>query len=113
MKKWKIKQLINIKLDTPKRVTIPNGRVFYAKYKRVKRSELLPNTILRRHYRQRALPRGRRRIVAQQGRGIFSTLKKIAKSLIERKLAKKALSYTSHVYNYGVTKINNTRAKKN
>ena len=33
------------KLDTPKRVTLPNGRVFYAKYKRVKRSELPPNII--------------------------------------------------------------------
>ena len=67
-------------LDTPKRVTLPNGRVFYAKYKRVKRSELPPNIILRRNYRQRAAPRGRRRRrVAQKGRGIFSTLKKLLK----------------------------------
>ena len=66
------------KLDTPKRGTLPNGRVFYAKYKRVKRSELPPNIILRRNYRQRAAPRGRRR-AAQQGRGIFSTLKKSLK----------------------------------
>ena len=99
------------KLDTPKRVTLPNGRVFYAKYKRVKRSELPPNIILRRYYRQRAAPRGRRR-VAQQGRGIFSTLKKIAKNPIIRKLAKKGLSYARHVYNYGVSKINNKKAKK-
>ena len=68
------------KLDTPKRVTLPNGRVFCAKYKRVKRSKLPPNIILRRNYRQRAAPRGRRRRrVAQQGRGIFSTLKKLLK----------------------------------
>ena len=67
------------KLDAPKRVTLPNRRVFYAKYKRVKRSELPPNIILRRNYRQRADPRGRRRRVAQQGRGIFSTLKKSLK----------------------------------
>ena len=33
------------KLDTPKRVTLPNGRAFHAKYKRVKRSELPPNII--------------------------------------------------------------------
>ena len=78
------------KLDTPKRVTLPNGRVFYAKYNCVKRSELLPNIILRRNYRQRAAPRGRRR-VAQQGRRIFSTLKKIAKNPIVRKLAKKRI----------------------
>ena len=65
------------KLDTPKRVTLPNGRVFYAKYKCKKRSELPPNIISRRNYRQRAAPRERRRRrVSQQGRGIFSTLKK-------------------------------------
>ena len=101
------------KLDTPKRVTLPNGRVFYAKYKRKKRSELPPNIILRRNYRQRAAPRGRRRRVAQQGRGMFSTLKKIAKNPIVRKLAKKGLSYAPQVYNYGVSKINNKTAKKN
>ena len=84
------------KLDTPKRITLPNGTVFYAKYKRVKRSELQPNIILKRNYRQRATPRGRRRKrrVAQQGRIIFSTLKKIAKNPIVRKLAKKEFSYT-------------------
>ena len=100
------------KLDTPKRVTLPNGRVFYAKYKRKKRSELPPNIILRRNYRQRAAPRGRRRRVAQQGRGMFSTLKKIAKNPIVRKLAKKGLSYAPQVYNYGVSKINNKTAEK-
>ena len=101
------------KLDTPKRVTLPNGRAFHAKYKRVKRSELPPNIILRRNYRQRAAPRGRRRRVAQQGRGMFSTLKKIAKNPIVRKLAKKGLSYAPQVYNYGVSKINNKTAEKN
>ena len=83
------------KLDTPKRITLPNGTVFYAKYKRVKRSELQPDIILRRNYRQRATPRGRRRErrVAQQGRIIFSALKKIAKNPIVKKLAKKGFSY--------------------
>ena len=81
------------KLDTPKTVTLPNGGVFHGKYKRVKRSELPPNIILRRNYRQRAAPIGRRRRVAQQGRGIFSTLKRIAKNPISRKLAKKGLNY--------------------
>ena len=102
------------KLDTPKRVTLPNGRVFYAKYNCVKRSELLSNIILRRNYRQRAAPRGRRsrRRVAHQGRSIFSTLKRIAKNPILRKLAKKGLSYVPQVYNYGVSKINNKTAKK-
>ena len=101
------------KLDTPKRITLPNGRNFYGEYKRVKRSELRPNIILRRNYWQRAAPRGRRRRrVAQQGRGTFSTLKKITKNPIVRKLAKTGLSYAPQVYNYGVSKINNKTAKK-
>ena len=100
-------------LDTSKRVTLPNGRAFHAKYKRVKRSELPPNIILRRNYKQRAAPIGRRRRVAQQGRGIFSTLKRIAKNPISRKPAKKGWNYALQVYNYVVSKINNKIAKKN
>ena len=99
------------KLDTSKRVTLPNRRAFHTKYKRVKRSELPSNIILRRNYRQRAALRGRRRRVAQQGRGIFSTLRKFAKNPFIRKLAKKRLSYAPQVYNCGVSKINNKTAK--
>ena len=99
------------KLDTSKRVTLPNGRAFHAKYKRVKHSELLPNIILRRNYRQRAALRGRRRRVAQQGIGTFSTLRKFTKNPIVRKLAKKGLNYVPQVYNCGVSKINNKTAK--
>ena len=67
-----------IKRQNPKRVTLPDGRTFYAKYKRTTRAELLPNVILRRGYKQRAAPRGRRRTAARQqcGRGFKSILKK-------------------------------------
>ena len=37
-----------VKLATPKRVTLINGRTFVARYKRIKRSELLPNIVMRR-----------------------------------------------------------------
>ena len=47
-----------MKLATPKRVTLPNGRTFLASYKRVKRTELPSNIIMRRNYTQRAPPRG-------------------------------------------------------
>ena len=63
------------KLDTPKRVTLPNGRTFLARYKRVKRSELPPNITMSRT--QRAVPRGRRRrLRVQQGQRIFDFVKK-------------------------------------
>ena len=69
------------KLDVPKRVTLPNGRTFFARYKRIKREELPPEIIMRRTYRQRAAPRGRRRRRrAQQGRGIVESAKKALKN---------------------------------
>ena len=50
-----------VKRQNPKKVTLPNGRTFYAKYKRTTRAELPANVHLQRGYRQRAAPRGRRR----------------------------------------------------
>lgn len=91
------------RLDAPKRVTLPNGRVFYAKCKHVKRSEFLSNVPLRQTYRQKAGPRGWRR--GQQGRGFFDTIKKIAKNPTLRKIANKGLRYALKLYNYGVGKI--------
>ena len=40
------------KLNTPKRVTLPDDRTFLARYERVPRSELPPNIIMRRPYVQ-------------------------------------------------------------
>ena len=37
-----------VKLAVPKRVTLPNGRTFVARYKRIKRSELPPNIVMRK-----------------------------------------------------------------
>ena len=69
------------KLDPPKKVTLPNGRTFYAKYHRVPRSQLAPNVIMNRRYRRRAAPKGRRRRrrsikKGKRGRGFLSTFKK-------------------------------------
>ena len=36
-----------MKLATPIRVTLPNGRTFVEWYKRIKRSELPPNIVMR------------------------------------------------------------------
>ena len=50
-----------MELNVPKRVTLPNGRTFVARYKRTPRDQLPPNVVMRRTYTQRAAPRGRRR----------------------------------------------------
>ena len=70
-------RIITVKRQTPKRVTLPNGRTFYAKYNRTTRAELPANVHLQRPYKQRAAPRGRRRRRARQcARGFKSAFKK-------------------------------------
>ena len=54
-----------MKLNVPKKVTLPNGRTFVACYKRILRDQLPPNIVMRRTYTQRAAPRGSRRRRAQ------------------------------------------------
>ena len=66
-----------MKVNVPKRVTLPNGRTFVARYKRIPRDQLPPNIVMRRTYTQRAAPRGRRR--RQSRSGIFDFVKKVAR----------------------------------
>ena len=88
-----------IKGANPKRVTLPNGRTFLARYKRATRTDLPANVCVERPYRQRAAPKGRRRQQPRQGgRGfnsafgkLFKIAKKVGKSKAFRKVAKAAL----------------------
>ena len=82
-----------VKLNVPKRVTVPNGRTFIARYKRIKRSELPPNIFMRRTYTQRAAPRDRRCRRRQQGQGIFDFVKKVPRNPLVKSIAKKGLEY--------------------
>ena len=70
--------IVMIKRKNPKKVFLPNGRVFYAKYKRVDRDALPPNIRIMRRYKQRATPKGKRcrRPARQRGRGFKFFLKK-------------------------------------
>ena len=64
------------RLDTPKKVTLPN---FYAKYQRVLRSQLPLNVIMKKRYRTKAARKGRRRRPIRKGQrcwGFLSNLKK-------------------------------------
>ena len=87
------KKYAMMKLATPKRVTLPNGRTFFARYKRIPRDHLPPHVIMRRTYTQRAAPRGRRRRRrGQQGQGIFDFIKRVAKNPIVNQLLNKDLN---------------------
>ena len=89
-------RIIMIKRRTPKRVTLPDGRTFLARYKRATRNDLPRNINLIRPYKQRAAPKGRRRRrrrrINQRGRGFGSTLKKavnFSKKAFNSRLGKK------------------------
>ena len=78
-------RIIMMKRDTPKRVTLPNGGTFVARYKRITRNHLPENVRLRRPYRQRAVPRGRccHQIAVQQGGSIGSNILNFARRLLK------------------------------
>ena len=99
-----------VKLNVPKRVTLPNGRTFVARYKRIPRSELPDNIVMQRNYAQRAAPRGRRR--RQRGRGIFDFVKKVAKNPLVRSIAKKGIEYAPGIYNNLTKRVKNKTLKR-
>ena len=60
-------------LNTAKKVTLPNGRNYYA---RVPRSQLPDSIIMKRKYKRKATPKDRTPIrKGQRGQGLLSGLK--------------------------------------
>ena len=101
-----------IKLNVPKRVTLPNGRTFVARYKRIRRGELPPNIVMRKTYTQRTALRGRRRRPTQQGQGVFDFVKKVAGNPLVRPIAKKVLEYAPGVYQNLTKRVKNKTLKR-
>ena len=94
-------------LDTPTRVTFPNGRTFFDRDKHVSRAYLVANIILKRGYRQRAALRGRRR--RQRDWGLLSFVKKLAKDSVVISLAKEGIKHLPGLYNDATCRINNDK----
>ena len=130
-------RIIMIKRARPKRVTLPNGRTFLARYKRATRANLPANISLSRIYKERAAPKGkrrkrrvisyrerqrqalRRRARAQRGRGIESFFKKTYKlgkralnSRLGKRIARGAISEVPDVLENLGGKVKNKRLKK-
>ena len=99
-------RIIMIKRERPKRVTLPDGRTFLARYRRETRYDLPANIDLPKIYKLRAAPKGKRRKKigyrerqratlrrrAQRGRGFGSLLKKgfkLGKKALNSRLGKK------------------------
>ena len=85
-----------MKLNVSKTVTLPNGRTFVARYKRIPRDQLSSNIVMRRTYTQRAAPRGRRQ--KQQGCRIFDFIKKVVRNPLVKSIARNGLEYAPGVY---------------
>ena len=102
-----------VKLQVPKRVNLPNCRTFVARYKKIRRSELPPNIMMRRTYTQRAAPRGRRTCRrAQQGQGTFDFVEKVARNSLVRSIAKKGLEYAPGIYHNLTKRVKNKTLKR-
>ena len=131
-------RIIMIKRATPKRVTLPDGRTFLARYKRATRDDLPPNVSLPRVYKERAAPKGRRRkrrrvisyrerqraalrrrARAQRGRGIKSIFKKVYRvgkkalnSRLGRRISRAVVSEIPDVLENLGGRVKNKRIKK-
>ena len=129
-------RIIMIKRERPKRVTLPDGRTFLARYRRATRDDLPPNIEFPRVYKQRAAPKGKRRkrnrlVVyrerqrralrqrGQRGRGIGSFLrkgfklgKKVLNSRLGRRVARAVISEVPDVLESLGGKVKNQRLKK-
>ena len=99
------------KLAVPKRVVLPNGRTFFARYKRIKQRELPAEIQMKRTYKQGR--RRRRRVNQQQGRGFLDFTKKIVKNPIFKANAKKGLENAPELYQKATKRIKNKTLKKN
>ena len=128
-------RIIMIKRARAKRVTLPNGRTFVARYRRATRDDLFSNVNLPRIYKERAAPKSKRRrkreVIPyrerqkavlrrlQRGRGLGSIFKKAYKlgkrainSRLGRQIARTAVSEIPNVLENLGGRVKNQKLKK-
>ena len=95
----------------PKRVQLPDGRLFYAKYEKIGRANLPSNINVRRAYTRTIGPRRHSR-TRQRGRVIETVFKKayyLSKKAVNSSLGKmlitEGLEYAPILYEKGTKKI--------
>ena len=104
------KNYVMRRLNTPKRVTSPNGRTFVARYKRVSRLELPAHIRLGRAYRGRPARVPRRG--GQRGAGLISSLKNFLKRPLVKSLVKTGVNHLPSLYNSATNRIKNEKVRK-
>ena len=107
------------RLDTPKDVTLPNSRTFYAKYQRIPRSQLSPNVITKSRKsspkEKSSTKRQKKKTNKKRGRDFFSSCKKKSKNSTlktnRKNCSKKAIDCALQLYKLGTSKIKNETAR--
>ena len=115
---------------TPKRVTLPDGRSFVARYERVSRKNLPRNVTTAKAWT--IGPRQQRNRKTQQGAGILGSAFNLEKNLLTSRTLKKGfdlgskaisseigqkvidegIKHAPDLYNYGTKKVKNKNLKK-
>ena len=105
---------VMMKLNTPKRVTLPNGRAFVAQYKHISRDQLPANVIISHRYTQIVAPKNkrRRRRGRQRGRGLFDFVKKVIKNPAVKALGQQAIQHLPDLYNAATSRIKNDKIRR-
>ena len=101
-----------VKLAMLKKVVLPNGRSFYARYKMVTQDALPNNVRIRRTYRIQAP-------IGPRSRGIkdvlvkgFRIAKRLATSSVGRERGKIDMEDAARAYETGVRRVRNIRLKR-
>lgn len=100
-----------VKLNIPKKMSFPNGRIFYEKYKRVKINSLPDNIRTRQRYRRKYNNNQQQHRLKNKLRNGFNLTKRAARSKIARNLAKIAIENVPEVYKKDVSKVKNRKLK--
>ena len=105
---------VMMKLNTLKRVTLPNGRAFVARYKHISRDQLPANIIISHRYTQIAAPKNkrRRRRGRQRGRGLFDFVKIVIKNPAVKALGQQAIQHLPDLYNAATSRIKNDKIRR-
>ena len=100
------------KLDRPKKVNLPNGRKFDAKYKRKRISSLPSKVKIKRTYRQRGATVRRQQVRRIRIENLLKKGFNLAKQAARKNLAKMAVENPTNFYKQGSGKFKNEKTHR-
>ena len=104
-------RIIMVRRENPKRVTLPNGRTFLARYRRATRAKLPANVRLNRPYRRRRRVRQGRRGFKSAFKKAFNFAKKISKNKAVRNIGRAIISEAPGALEGVSKKVKNKKLK--